>query len=114
PPATNPARAHYALALMAQRPAAALQVAREAWRGGPMSDTAEATIFATFGREFTRDDHDSRMDALLWQRDPAAAARQIAWVSPERREVFQARLSIIQGGDGATGNPSARTDPGYL
>jgi soluble lytic murein transglycosylase len=114
PPVTNAARAHYALALMAQRPAAAAQVAREAWRGGQMSDAAEATIFSTYARDFTQDDHDARMDALLWQRDANAAARQIAWVSPGRREVFQARLAILQGGDGATGNASARSDPGYL
>ena len=113
-PVTNPARAHYALALMAQRPAAAAQVARDAWRGGQMSDSAEATIFASFGRNFTPDDHDARMDALLWQRDAMAAARQLAWVSPAKRDVFQARLAILQGGDGATGSASARSDPGYL
>src|SRR5690606_7129235 len=91
-PVTNPARAHYALALMAQRPAAAQQIARDAWLGGQMSDNAEAAIFATYGREFTPADHDARMDALLWQRDGNAAARQLAWVSPAKREVFQARL----------------------
>jgi len=114
PPLTNPARAHYALALMAQRPEAAPDVARTAWRSGAMSDTASATILATFGAQFTPADHDARMDALLWQRERAAAERQILWVSPAARPVFAARLAILQGGDGAIADGNALADPGYL
>lgn len=114
PPVGNPGRGHYALALMAQRPDAAAQMAREAWRGGALSDTASATIFAAYGNQFTAEDHDARMDALLWQRDRAAAERQLVWTSPERREVFAARLAILQGGSGATANAGATSDPGYL
>ncbi len=113
-PVGNPGRGHYALALMARRPDAAPEIARAAWRGGAMSDTASATIFAAYGNQFTADDHDARMDALLWQRDRAAAERQLFYASPQRREVFQARLAILQGGDGATLAADARTDPGYL
>jgi soluble lytic murein transglycosylase len=54
------------------------------------------------------------MDALLWQRDPAAAARQLAWTSPAKRGRFQARLAILQGGDGFVADPAATADPGYL
>jgi len=114
PPLTNPARAHYALALMAQRPAEAAAAAREAWRGGAMAETAAAAILATYGSRFTPEDHDARMDALLWQRDPQAAQRQLVWTSPSAQPVFAARLAILQGGDGATGDPVARADPGYL
>src|SRR5690606_608859 len=39
-PLTNGGRAQRALALMATRPAQALEAAREAWRGGMMSATA--------------------------------------------------------------------------
>jgi soluble lytic murein transglycosylase len=114
PPQTNPARAQYAIALMAMRPDQALEVARAAWRGGQMSPTAMATLFASFGASFTPADHDARMDALLWQRDAQAAAAQMAYVSPARAPVFTARLAILQGGDGATSDPSAMSDPGYL
>jgi soluble lytic murein transglycosylase len=114
PPLTNPGRAQYALALMAMRPDQALEVARAAWRGGEMSQTAMATLFATYGASLTPADHDARMDALLWQRDPAAAAVQLAYVSPARAAVFAARLAILQGGDGATSDASAMSDPGYL
>ncbi|MFC3097529.1 lytic transglycosylase domain-containing protein [Alteraurantiacibacter palmitatis] len=114
PPLGNFAKAHYALALAGRDAESAANLAREAWRGGEMSEVAEATIAATYGQNFTPDDQDARMDALLWQRDAAAAARQIARTSDARRGVFQVRLAILQGGDGATGDPAALTDPGYL
>ncbi|BBC72604.1 lytic transglycosylase [Altererythrobacter sp. B11] len=114
PPLTNYGVAHYALALMAARPAEAAAVARQAWRGGEMSDTAAASIFAMYGAGFTADDHDARMDALLWQRDRAGAERQLPRTSPARQPLFLARLAILQGGDGATVAPGARNDAGYL
>ncbi|WP_241461633.1 lytic transglycosylase domain-containing protein [Aurantiacibacter luteus] len=113
-PVTNYAKAHYALALMGTDQAAAERWAREAWRGGEMSPTAEAALSANFGAGFTQEDQDRRMDALLWQRDASAAARQLMRVSPARAGVFQTRLNILQSGDGYTSDPSARTDPGYL
>ncbi len=114
PPQSNYARARYALALETQRPAAAFAVARAAWRGGQMDPDAESSLLATFGNRFTQDDQDARMDALLWQRDADAAARQIARVSPARLPLFRARLAIIQGGDGFTLADGAKSDPGYL
>lgn len=114
PPLTNGGRAQLALALMAARPAEALAAAREAWRGGGMSEEARAALFAAYGASFTPEDHDARMDALLWQRDAAAAARQLSFVSREKAARFGARLAILQGGDGATDDPGAPSDPGYL
>ena len=113
-PVTNYARAHYALALMGQDREASERWALAAWRGGEMSPTAEAALFANFGRNFTQADQDMRMNALLWQRDGDAAARQLDRVSPNKRRVFAARLAILQGGDGATDAPGALADPGYL
>lgn len=114
PPVTNPARAQYALALAALGRPEAAQMAREAWRGGQTSDVAGASLFSMFGANFTQADNDARMDALLWQRKADQAARQLTRTSPSRQAVFAARLAILQGGDGATGDPSARSDPGYL
>ncbi len=114
PPLTNPAKAHYALALMGSDPAAAQRWAVEAWRGGEISPTAEASIAASYGAQLSQADHDARMDALLWQRDGEGAARQLARVSPDRFEVFGARLAILQGGSGATQAAGALADPGYL
>ncbi|WP_234027361.1 lytic transglycosylase domain-containing protein [Aurantiacibacter arachoides] len=114
PPVTNYAKAHYALALMGSDRAAAERWAREAWRGGEMSPTAEAALAANFGSGFTQEDQDQRMDALLWQRDANGAARQLTRASADRVGVFQTRLNILQAGDGYTSDPAARTDPGYL
>ena len=114
PPLTNPGRAAHAMALMTARPGEAEAAARAAWRGGEMSPTAAATLLASFGDRFTPADHDARMDALLWQRDAAAAAQQLPYVSPARAAVFGARLAILQGGDGATYDATATSDPGYL
>lgn len=114
PPVTNYAKAHYALALMGSDRAAAQKWALEAWRGGEMSPTAEASLAANFGGSFSQEDHDQRMDALLWQREPDAAGRQLDRTSPSKRAVFTARLAILRGGDGATSDPAALFDPGYL
>lgn len=118
PPLTNPARARYALALsQLQRPQAAV-AAVAAWRGGTMNDAAEAALFSLFGRNLTPDDHDARMNALLWEGASAQAARQIAYVSPARRDGFMARLALVQGqSPGSLGlavGPDAMRDPGYV
>jgi soluble lytic murein transglycosylase len=114
PPQSNFARGQYAMALLTAQAPAGLETMRAAWRGGEIDANTEATLMANYGRYFTQDDQDARMDALLWQRNSAAAARQIAYTSPAKRARFQARFAILQGGDGFTPDPAATTDPGYL
>jgi len=118
PPLTNTARARYALALAAlQRPEAA-RVARAAWRGGKMSDISEAYIISLFGANFTADDHDARMDALLWQGQQEASSRQITHVSPAFRNMAMVRLALLQNKDpqsvGLAVPAGATSDPGYV
>ncbi len=118
PPLTNPGRAQYALALYALGRSEAPSVAREAWDGGTMSDAAEAALLARLGPALTSEDHDRRMDALLWQNAPDQAARQLALVSPARRALFASRLAMLQGLDpyagGAAPLADAVADPGYV
>ena len=118
PPQSNAARAQYAMALMNLRRPQAEQWARDAWRGGSMNASAEATLFAQYGRVFTQADHDARMDALLWNRDSTAATRQFSYVSAASRPAFMARMSSAQGSDpvalGIAIPANARSDPGYL
>lgn len=98
PPLTNPGRAQYALALAAEgRARDAAEVAREAWRGGTMSDAAEAAIQARWGDRFAQTDHDSRLEALLWDGSTAQAARALPRASQYKWAVAQARLAIQQG-----------------
>ena len=119
PPLTNPGRAQYALALAALRRPEAETVARAAWRGGAMSDAAEAALFSQFYARFAADDHDARMDALLWAGAQAQAERQLGYVSPARRAVDAARLAALAGTDpnpvvATASAASLMTDPGYV
>ncbi len=117
-PLGNGARAQYALALGSLGRGEAAAVARGAWRGGAMSDAAEANLAATYGGRFTLADQDARMDALLWEGAVIQAQRQIALVSPGFRALAMARLAAAQGSDpaaaGLTLPANALGDPGYV
>ncbi|MDR2856337.1 MAG: lytic transglycosylase domain-containing protein [Novosphingobium sp.] len=118
PPLTNPARARYALALSALGRPEARSAGIAAWRGGAMSDGSEAALLSLYRTSLTPDDHDERMNALLWAGATVQAARQIAYVSPARQANFMARLAMQQGSaPGSAGLPvsgDALRDPGYI
>jgi soluble lytic murein transglycosylase len=118
PPVSNPARAQYALALSALRRPDAAKVARDAWRGGQMSATAEAAILAQHGPNFRSDDYDARIDALLWDGETDQAARSINYASVSARPLLMARLALAQGLDPASQGlhvgPEAVRDGGYV
>ena len=119
-PTTNAGAAKYAVALQAagQRDKAG-QWARTAWRGGTLTDEDEAALMARFGSAFSIEDHDARMDALLWARATRDAARQLGFTSPARRPVFAARLAQLTESSDANEQATAvgaiaRDDAGYL
>ena len=118
PPLTNPGRAAQALAFYALARPEAGAAARAAWRGGAMSDAAEAILLARIGPSLTLDDHDTRMDALLWSGATAQAERQLIYTSPPRRATFAVRLAMAKGTDpaaaGLTAGSEAQGDPGYI
>lgn len=118
PPVSNPARAQYALALAALRRPQADEVARDAWRGGTMSDAAEASLLAQYGSRFRTEDYDARLDALLWDGATAQAARSISYTSSAARPLFMARLALAQGieptSQGLNVDSSAIRDAGYV
>ena len=118
PPLTNQARARYALALASLRWEGARKAAIEAWRGGPMTDASEAALFYLYGSSFSREDHDARMNALLWAGATQQAGRQIAHVSPGARATFMARLALLQGDSlaslGLKVTGEMLRDPGYV
>ncbi|MDP4575572.1 lytic transglycosylase domain-containing protein [Qipengyuania sp. G39] len=113
PPLTNSGRARYALALASMDRPEALEMAREAWRGGTMSGPAELYLVGLFGSRFAPEDHDARMDALLWQGNLEAASRHIARVSPAYRQMAQARMSLL-GGSMGSAPQDAMSDAGYV
>jgi soluble lytic murein transglycosylase len=94
PPVTNEGRAKFALALDSVGDKARAQaVAREAWRGGALSDEDEGRVFRIANDTLTSADHDARIDRLLWSGSTRGAERWIAFTSPQRRPAFVAALA---------------------
>ena len=118
PPLTNAGRARHAMALATLNRGDPFTAARAAWRGGAMSASAESYLAGLFGTRFSPDDHAARMDALLWQNDGSAAARQASRLSSQQRELAMARLSLVQGqlpeAAGLTVPADALRHPGYV
>ena len=118
PPLSNGAKARYALALAAMQRPEARAMALEAWRGGEMSSPAEAYMQGMFGNQFGPEDHDARMNALLWQGEAEAASRQVMNTSPAYRQQALARLALLRGSTpqsaGVQVPPQAQTEPGYV
>ncbi len=119
-PVTNAGAAKYAVALQAtgQRDKANA-MAKQAWRGGTLTDEDEVALISRFSSVLTIDDHDARMDALLWARATRDAARQLVFTSHARRPVFAARLAQLTEASDANAQAGAvgaiaRDDAGYL
>ncbi len=120
PPVTNAGRAQYALALNAAgRKQEAADVGRKAWRMGPMNAQDESQLLTMLSRILTRQDHDARIDALLWKGSYSAASGLLSYASPEKQPLFRSRIAVLsKSADasqliGQTGN-AALTDPGLV
>ncbi|MCD2325390.1 lytic transglycosylase domain-containing protein [Sphingomonas sp. IC-56] len=119
-PRTAAGHLRYAEALaVSGRRAEADDHARRAWRMGVLRPNDEARLTGSFLNALTPADHDTRMDMLLWRGATDAARRQIAFVSPGRRALFDARLAYrtrAQDADarGAAAMDVARNDAGFL
>jgi soluble lytic murein transglycosylase len=120
PPLTNGGRAKYALALDATGDKVrAESMAREAWRGGPLTDDDEARLQRIVGPRLSAADHDARIDRLLWAGATRAAERHIAYASPQRRPAFMAILATKTKSPEATirlqeAGAAARNEAGLL
>lgn len=96
-PVTGNGRARLAEALMANgRTAEAIAMAREAWASDDLGPADEQIVYARFGGSFSRDDHDRRVDALLFDKQASNAARLVNMVSPARRPAFDARIALVR------------------
>ena len=120
PPLTPAGNLRFAEALAAQgRPAEAGEQARRAWRAGVLRPADETKLIESFSGALTVDDHDTRMDMLLWQGATTGAQRQIGMTSGSKRTVFEARIAFrtkaADAGDkGALAEPAGRNDPGSI
>lgn len=124
PPQTASGHLRYALALNAAgRREDANAAVRRAWTSGTLDDYETSRALAMFPGAITPADHDARMDRLLWSGATAAAGRQLAFTSPDKRAVFAARLAMrnasvdaaFQASAVESANPSLiRSDAGYI
>ncbi len=95
PPMTPAATLRFAEALDAiGRKPDALAAARRAWISGALVPEDENRLLTRFSSAIQSGDHDERMEHLLWARSTANAARQMVLVSPEKRNMFNARLGF--------------------
>lgn len=96
--------ARYAEALAASsRTAEAIDAAKQAWASPDLSSADEGYVLARFGGNLATADYDSRVDALLFNKDPADASRLIPWTSAGRQASFTARAAM------QSGDPNAET-----
>ncbi|WP_137753310.1 lytic transglycosylase domain-containing protein [Sphingopyxis sp. L1A2A] len=124
PPQTPSGHLRHAMALNASgRRDDAHAAVRRAWTSGPLDDYEASRALSLFPGALSVADHDARMDRLLWSGATAAASRQLAYTSPERRSVFAARLAMrsssvdaaFQASAAEAANPSlTRSDAGYI
>lgn len=120
PARTATGHARNALALMQSgRMNEARIAARNAWVGGSLSADDQARLLSLFGSSWTSADHDQRADILLWGNDIAGAQRMLAYVSPARRAIYEARIAFRQKApDAASRMQTADTigvsDAGYV
>ena len=95
PPTTGNGFAALADALAASgRAGEALAAARSAWSEADLGETAEQAIWARYGASLTAADHDRRVDALLFAKNPDDAARFYSQTSMSRRAAFAARIAM--------------------
>ena len=95
PARTATGHARHALALMQTgNMAEARAAARSAWVGGPLAPDDEARLLSLFGSGWTSAEHDQRADMLLWANDIVGAQRMLAYVTPARRPVYDARIAF--------------------
>jgi soluble lytic murein transglycosylase len=120
PPLTGTGKTRFAeaLALTGARDEAQF-AARKAWVSGPLSVTDEAKLISGFSGALRPEDHDARMDELLWQGATQSAQRQMALVSPDKRGLFEARLAFRTNAANAsdlsaTTQSAGANDPGYI
>lgn len=72
----------------------AIEAARNAWASDDLSAADEAYLLGRFGANLRTEDHDRRVDSLLFGKDPQDAGRLLAWTSPDRRAAFAARVAM--------------------
>ena len=87
--------ARYAEALIASgRGAEGITALKEAWASPSLRDHDAANILARYGAYLTPQDHNRRVDALLFDKNSSLAGQLVAYTTPDRRAAFGARVAM--------------------
>nr|MBA2770855.1 lytic transglycosylase domain-containing protein [Sphingomonas sp.] len=85
----------YGEALQASgRGSEAVAAFKEAWASPDLGSADAANLLARFGGYLTPQDHNRRVDALLFDKNVRSAATLVAFTSPDRQAAFGARVAM--------------------
>jgi soluble lytic murein transglycosylase len=90
---------------------------RTAWITGDFTSAEESNVVARFSATLRTEDHEKRLDRLLWHGETEAARRMLPLVSLDYRALAEARLALAAEGAGidallARVPAQLRSDPG--
>lgn len=120
PPITTAGKLRQADIWMATgRIADAQALIRTAWIDSDLSAFDERSMYQRYHDVLRVQDHEKRLDRLLWNNQVAAAQRILPLVPPDPRDVAEARLALITFAGDADSlvdrvPPAYRNDPGLL
>ncbi|HYI42769.1 MAG TPA: lytic transglycosylase domain-containing protein, partial [Sphingomicrobium sp.] len=87
--------ARYADALIASgRGAEGIAALKEAWASPSLGSYDASNILARYGAYLTPQDHNRRVDALLFDKNASSAGALVPYTSPDRRAAFGARVAM--------------------
>lgn len=75
-------------------PAKANAILRDAWRNNSLDRDLERAVLASDGRNLTQDDHRARVDFLIWTNQRSAAEAIKPLLTPDYRQLTDARLAL--------------------
>ena len=97
PPLTGPGKQRLAEALVADGEAdAGRRLIREAWIEGDFPEDLERRFLKRHRRALGAEDHNRRLDRLLWDERPGAARRLLRDVGSAERRLGEARLRLME------------------
>jgi soluble lytic murein transglycosylase len=93
-------------------PQRAAEVIRHIWRSRPFDAAPQQTMMTRFSSVLSADDYAAREDMLLYGVQGDASRALLAYLTPDQKELAQARMAIRQGGGTGPIPDSLKDSPG--
>lgn len=90
-PQTGPGLARYAMLSSGTQ---AEKLAHEAWGMLGIGEEQESELLGRFGAKFTAQQHEKRIDLLIWVGQVTAARRLLYWIEGDARKLAEARMAL--------------------